>query len=115
MCRTCGAIVGAGQTQCAVCGASTSQPTSTSDPRQPDRETIKFARAILSRPYKFTIIFLVANLFVFLLMWESSGLTSEVLWQSFHEPVLVAYGAKLNYLIGAPNYQWWRLIAPMFI
>jgi membrane associated rhomboid family serine protease len=29
--------------------------------------------------------------------------------------VLVGYGAKLNYLIDAPNYQWWRFIAPMFI
>jgi rhomboid protease GluP len=29
--------------------------------------------------------------------------------------VLIAYGAKVNYLVNAPNYQWWRLIAPMFI
>lgn len=48
-------------------------------------------------------------------MWESSRLTSTVLWQGFPEPVLEAYGAKLNYLIRAPNYQWWRFIAPMFI
>lgn len=27
----------------------------------------------------------------------------------------MAYGAKLNYLVNAPNHQWWRLIAPMFI
>src|SRR6185436_10814866 len=26
-----------------------------------------------------------------------------------------AYGAKLNYLINAPNYQWWRFITPMFV
>ena len=78
MCRSCGAIVGAGETQCAVCGASTSQPAhTTADHRQPDRETMRFARAVLNRPYKFTIIFLVANLFVFLLMWESSGMTSH--------------------------------------
>jgi rhomboid protease GluP len=116
MCRSCGAIVGAGETQCAVCGAPTSsQPAPTQNQRPPDRETIRFARAVLNRPYKFTVILLVANLFVFLLMWESSGLTSEALWQGFKEPVLVAYGAKLNYLIAAPHNEWWRLIAPMFI
>jgi rhomboid protease GluP len=116
MCRNCGAIVGAGETQCAVCGASTSsQPTPGPDQRPPDRETIRFARAVLNRPYKFTIVFMVANLFVFLLMWESNGMTSQALSLAFEEPVLIAYGAKVNYLVNAPNYQWWRLIAPMFI
>lgn len=116
MCRSCGAIVGAGEPQCGVCGAPTaSQPVSTTSRPQPDRETIRFARAVLNRPYKFTIIFLVANLFVFLLMWESSGMSSTVLWTQFPERVLISYGAKLHYLINAPNYQWWRFIAPMFI
>jgi membrane associated rhomboid family serine protease len=48
-------------------------------------------------------------------MWESSGLSSNVLWTAFPERVLIEYGAKLDYLINAPNYQWWRFIAPMFI
>jgi rhomboid protease GluP len=48
-------------------------------------------------------------------MWDSNGMTSGVLWQPFSEPVLLAYGAKLNYLIDAPNNQWWRFITPMFI
>jgi membrane associated rhomboid family serine protease len=116
MCRNCGAIVGAGESQCAVCGAATSsQPVATATGRPPDKETIKFARAILSRPHKFTLILLVANLFVFLLMWESSGMSSKALLQVFEEPVLRAYGAKLNYLVNAPHYEWWRFIAPMFI
>src|SRR5437868_14620793 len=114
MCRNCGAIVGAGEPQCAVCGAPTASQAATTA-NQPDRETIRFARAVLNRPYKFTIVLIVANLFVFLLMWDSSGLPSNILWSPFPEPVLVAYGAKLNYLIDAPNYQWWRFIAPMFI
>ena len=42
-------------------------------------------------------------------------MSSSVLSTQFPEHVLVAYGAKLNYLINAPNYQWWRFIAPMFI
>jgi len=116
MCRSCGAIVGGGQSQCAVCGAPTAlTPEQLQAYRPADRETIRFARTILSRPNKFTIVLLVANLFVFLLMWESSGLTSQVLWQGFHEPVLIAYGAKLNYLINAPYHQWWRFIMPMFV
>ena len=116
LCRSCKSIIGAGETQCAVCGAPTSnQPTPVAENRQVDRETLRFARAVLNRPYKFTIVFLVANLFIFLLMWESSGLNSTVLFEGFKEPVLAAYGAKLNYLIGPPYYQWWRFIAPMFL
>ena len=116
MCRSCGAIIGAGEKQCAVCGAPASgQPTPNVRHTPPDRETIRFARAVLNRSNKFTIIFLVANLFVYLLMWESNGLSSRILWLGFDEPVLEAYGAKLNYLVNAPNYQWWRLIAPMFV
>jgi len=112
LCRSCGAIVGAGEPACGVCGAS----TSTRPPQNvPDRETLRFARAILNRPYKFTIIILIANLFVFLLMWQSSGLNSQVLWSEFSEPVLIAYGAKLNQYINAPYHQWWRFVTPMFV
>jgi len=116
MCRSCGAIVGAGEPQCAVCGTPTSlTPEQLQAYRPADRETIRFARAILGRPYKFTIILLVANLFVYLLMWHSSGMSTRVLWSGFPDTVLIAYGAKLNYLIDAPNNQWWRFITPMFI
>ena len=115
MCRSCGAIVGAGETQCGVCGASTTTQPNAHAGSRPDRETIRFARAVLNRPYKFTIAFFVANLFVFLLMWESSGLTFSALGQVFPEAVLVTYGAKLNYLIDPPNNQWWRFITPMFV
>ena len=116
MCRSCGAIVGAGQTQCGVCGASTAvQPNTTPGQPQPDKETIRFARTVLNRPYKFTIVLLVLNLFVFMLMWSSSGLSLRDLEQGFPEPVLIAYGAQLNYLINAPNNQWWRIITPMFV
>ncbi|HKP47934.1 MAG TPA: rhomboid family intramembrane serine protease, partial [Pyrinomonadaceae bacterium] len=112
VCRNCGAIVGAGEMQCGVCGASISaQPAQRN--AGPDHETLRFARAVLDRPYKFTIILLVANLFVFLLMWQSSGLTSAALWE-FPEPVLLAYGAKLNRLI-AEQHQWWRFVTPMFV
>jgi len=116
MCRSCGAIVGAGETQCGVCGASTAaQPATHAGPHPPDKETIRFARAVLSRPYKFTIVFLVINLFVFLLMWELSGLSYRVLLQGFPNIVLVTFGASINYLINPPSNQWWRFITPMFV
>ena len=116
MCRSCGAIVGAGEQQCAVCGAPTAlTPEQLQAYKRADRETIRFARAILNRPNVFTIVLLVTNLFVFLLMWESSGMSSQVFWSAFPDTVLIAYGAKLNYLINAPNYQWWRFVTPMFI
>lgn len=114
MCRSCGSIVGAGQSTCAVCGVSTKTQDSLRRPRPvPDRETLRFARAIMNRPYKFTIILLVTNLFVFMLMWQSSGIRLSLL-SVFPFHVLIAYGAKLNTLI-ADGHQWWRFVTPMFI
>lgn len=114
MCRSCGAIVGAGASQCAVCGTPVGLTTSPARPRvTPDRETLRFARAVLNRPYKFTVIFLVLNFFIFLLMWESSGMSWSALWE-FPFPVLIAYGAKLNSLINQQR-EWWRFVTPMFI
>jgi len=122
MCRSCGAIVGAGQLHCSVCGASTTAqtnrapaPAPANNPPPPDKETVRFARAVLNRPYKFTIALLVANLFVFMLMWGMSGLTVRALLEPFPEPVLLVFGAQVNYLINAPNNQWWRLVTPMFV
>jgi rhomboid protease GluP len=117
MCRNCGALVGADETVCSLCGEPkafevTPQAKAPSQPLH-DHETIRFARAILSRPYIFTIIFLVANIFIFLLMWSSSGLNSATLWEPPHQ-VLIAYGAKLNYLV-KEHHEWWRLVTPVFI
>jgi rhomboid protease GluP len=104
MCRSCGALIGAGETSCHVCGAPLSQASSAAFPLH-ERHAINFARAVLSRPYIFTIVFLVLNLFVFLLMWESSGMSTRV---------LRAYGAKTNYAIRF-DHEWWRFVTPIFI
>ena len=48
-------------------------------------------------------------------MWESSGLSLAALQRGFPESVLIAYGAKVNYLINAPSHQWWRFVTPMFV
>lgn len=98
-----------------MCGVelATSQPRISSSRAGYDRETLRFARAVLNRPYIFTIVFLVANLFVFLLMWHSSGMSLKVLGE-FPNEVLFAYGAKLNVAVHE-QHQWWRLVTPMFV
>jgi rhomboid protease GluP len=70
-----------------------------------DPETLRFLRAVISRPATFTFVFIVANVFLYLLMWLSGGATGNV---------LVAYGAKLNYLIDQEG-QWWRFVTPVFL
>ena len=116
MCRSCGALVGAGETACGQCGAAlVATAVEQAGARRPvyDREAMRFARAVLSRPYTFTIIFLVANLFLFMLMWSASGLKNITLLE-FPYPVLIAYGAKLNSLINT-RHEWWRFVTPIFI
>jgi rhomboid protease GluP len=115
VCRNCGAIVGAGESVCPQCGVPLAAALNTERDAQRqgyDREAMRFAAAVLQRPYTFTILFLVANLFVFLLMWSSSGLQGSALWE-FPNSVLTAYGAKLNYLIRGG--EWWRFVTPVFI
>lgn len=112
MCRNCGALIGAGESTCAVCGAeSAPAQADATAARRPvyDRETMRFARAILMRPAPFTIAFLVANIFVFLLTYLHSGGENSPLFYS----VLIAYGAKTNQLIRAG--EWWRLVTPIFL
>jgi membrane associated rhomboid family serine protease len=113
VCRNCGALIGAGESTCHVCGAPRAQ-TSTGALPLHERYAIGYARAILSRPYIFTIIFLVTNFFIFLLMWNASGMSSSVVWGAFPEQVLLAYGAKTNELI-RQQHQYWRLVTPIFI
>jgi rhomboid protease GluP len=112
VCRNCGALIGAGETSCHVCGAPLVQaPRSGS---LSERYAIGYARAVLSRPYLFTIVFLVLNFFIFLLMWAASGMTYSALLGVFPQNVLFAFGAKTNYLI-RDNHEYWRLITPVFI
>jgi rhomboid protease GluP len=114
MCRSCGAIIGAGQEQCAVCGNSVSGAPGTGQTRTAaDSEAMRFARAVLSRPYKFTIILLIANIFVFTLMWQTTGLPLS-LTTLIPPGVLLPFGAKLNSYIHN-QHQWWRFVTPMFL
>jgi membrane associated rhomboid family serine protease len=74
---------------------------------------MRFARAVLNRPYKFTIILLVANIFVFTLMWQTSGAPLS-LTNPLPADVLLPFGAKLNSYIHT-QHQWWRFVTPMFL
>lgn len=113
VCRNCGAIIGAGETNCLMCDAPLREAAPPSLGLH-ERYAMSFARAVLSRPYIFTIVFIVANLFVFLLMWEASGMSSSVLWGGFPEGVLLDFGAKKNYYIFY-EHQYWRFVTPIFI
>ncbi len=113
MCRSCGSIVGGGADQCAVCGASVSAARAGQTRPAADNETIRFARAILNRPYKFTIVLLIANILAFILMLQASG-SSLSLTTPLPFEVLVPFGAKVNYLI-REQHQWWRFVTPVFL
>jgi len=114
MCAGCGSIIGAGQKECAVCGASVTGPANSRSPGpQVDNETIRFARAVLDRPYKFTIILLVANVFIFTLMWQTSGQIFSLV-NPLPNEVLVPFGAKVNHYIQV-RHEWWRFVTPMFL
>jgi membrane associated rhomboid family serine protease len=109
ICRSCGALVGSTETSCSLCGA----PKAAANEAQPqaphqvhDGETIRFARAVLSRPYIFTIVFIIANVFVFFLTSQAGA--------DQNPSVLLHYGAKYNHLIDA-NGEWWRFITPIFL
>ncbi len=111
MCRQCGALVGAGESDCMMCGAPSTAGREAEEPaprRRPrpryDQETLRFLSAIVSRPATFTFIFLIANVFLYTLMALSGGAEGGV---------LVAYGAKLNHLIDAG--QWWRFVTAIFL
>ena len=47
-------------------------------------------------------------------MWQASELKTSALLISFPEPVLLAFGAKTNYLIGS-DHEYWRFVTPVFI
>jgi rhomboid protease GluP len=114
MCRNCGALVGANETTCSACGApkdSVGAAAAREVIRKPqaqgyDHETIRFARAILSRPYIFTIVFLVANIFVFILTAQAGA--------DDNPAVLIRFGAKVNSYINN-QHEWWRFVTPIFL
>lgn len=116
VCRNCGALIGAGESVCMVCGAPAAAPRDeqqqrpTREPdellRHADPETRRFIRAVVSRPAPFTFIFLTLCIFLFLMM-KASGVDENP------TGVLIAFGAKLNRLIDRG--EWWRFVTPIFL
>ena len=111
VCRQCGALIGAGESNCTMCGAPAATTPAAQrheqQARRPrvDPETHRFLRVIIARPAPFTFIFLTACVFLFLLMMLSGAAKDP--------NILLAYGAKRNDLINAG--QWWRLVTPIFL
>lgn len=118
MCRSCGAIVAAGEKVCPQCGNNLATSAATAAAGQApqgertsiyqtasDSEAMRFARAVLTRPAPFTIAFLVANVFLSLLTAMSGGTDNTA--------TLLAYGGQMNERIDAGD--WWRFITPMFL
>lgn len=110
ICRNCGAIVGAGENMCGQCGAFVAAHVGGAPPpgihrSRHETEAMRFARAVFSRPAPFTFLFLIVNIFVFLLMSLSGDSQSD--------ETLLAFGAKYNSLIDAG--EWWRFVTPVFI
>jgi rhomboid protease GluP len=112
VCRNCGALVGAGEPSCAQCGAPLTTAALGRDAQHAryDREAMRFARAVLTRPATFTFIFIIVNVLIFLLtVFAAGGANDEYRFNA----VLIAYGAKLNSLIHQG--QWWRFVTPIFL
>ena len=67
VCRGCGAIVAADVKECPQCGAGLAAASRAAEARPdvveraPDPATLRFARALFSRPATFTLLFIVAN------------------------------------------------------
>lgn len=110
VCRQCGALIGAGESDCMMCGAPSAAGRDAGESAtrrrrgRYDRESLRFLRAIISRPATFTFVFLAANIFLYTLMELSGGAQGRV---------LVAYGAKVNHLVNAG--QWWRFVTAIFL
>ncbi|MDQ5837319.1 MAG: hypothetical protein M3379_11110, partial [Acidobacteriota bacterium] len=50
VCRHCGALVGAGEARCMMCGTPVAPPAEAARAERPDPETLRFLRAVVSRP-----------------------------------------------------------------
>ena len=107
VCRHCGALVGAGEERCMMCGTAVAPPPDARPARRrqhTDPETLRFLRAVISRPATFTFAFIIANVFLYILM---------SLWGDAQGQMLLAFGAKRNDLINQG--EWWRFVTPIFL
>lgn len=110
MCRNCGAIVAGGAARCGQCDAPVTQRAANVEARHgveraPDHATMRFAQALFQRPATFTLVFLVANVFMFALTTLAGSLQNPA--------TLIGFGAKVNSLINEG--EWWRFVAPVFL
>ncbi len=80
------------------------------DARAPDPATLSFAQALFQRRATFTLIFLVANVLMFLL----TSLVGNSQGEGAYLQTLINFGAKVNILIDSEG-EYWRFVAPVFL
>src|ERR671932_359806 len=73
-----------------MCGTPVAPPAAAERARadRPDPETLRCLRAVIPRPATFTFVFIIANVFLYFLMWLSGGAQDQV---------LLAYGLKCRH------------------
>lgn len=144
MCRACGAIIGAGEVDCAVCGADAARTGGavSAENRQRERtiEQVKDAHGeelddsavaqmrrmnpgVDDDTLRFAYaLFRRPAAFTIIMLIANIAVFLVTLAASGREDsfvalninVLVTFGAKLNFLINQEG-QWWRFIAPIFL
>ncbi len=137
VCRSCGAIVGAGEAACGVCGAAVGAATAAQDEKNrgariinerydagerhaAERQERRDAQGEHPPPDRETMNFARALFqrpatftMVFLLMNVGIFILMTLAGGTSNFEVLQAFGAKINSLINAG--EWWRLITPIFL
>lgn len=110
-CQNCGQITSAEAPECVHCGARSLH--SVADVIQARREE-RFIRAFFSRATPVTYVIFGFNLLIYVLMAAVHGSQFPArLIAPATAPVLLAFGAKTNYLLLQGDY--FRLITPIFI
>jgi rhomboid protease GluP len=106
-CPGCGNLIPADKAGCEYCGLGSAEAVVA---RQEDEKERHFFYALFNRSNPFTMIFIGANLAVFVLMWMAGGMSA----MGADDEVLRGFGAKVNELIDA-QHQYWRFVTAVFI
>jgi rhomboid protease GluP len=106
ICSNCGNETAAQDPICVHCGRTSIE----ADTEHKAAREHYFLRALFTRSNPFTLIFIGANVAIYVLMCLAGGIAIT----SVDSAVLIGFGAKQNDLI-IEQHQYWRLITAMFI
>src|SRR5215813_10619532 len=106
-CPNCGSQLPATEQSCHRCGAIFADAEQLAAQQASE---YRFLSSLFTRPNPFTMIFIGANVGVYVLMCLAGGIAVT----SVNPVVLVGFGAKQNALI-VNQHQYWRLITAIFV